>query len=91
MHAALPPKRTESRLRATAYQGCRVAIGRRRVVIDGRGKAHEFFFETDPHPYPLYSPQAKAGSMYINSGTTKLWAKDGFVVADMTKRPAECV
>ena len=46
------------------------AIGRRRVVIDGRGKAHEFFFETDPHPYPLYSPQARAGSMYINSGTT---------------------
>jgi hypothetical protein len=38
-----------------------VAIGRRRVVIDGRGKAHEFFFELIPTPTAYAGPQAKAG------------------------------
>jgi hypothetical protein len=61
VHTALPHKCTQSWLCATRYQGCRVSVEPRRVVIDGRGKAHEFFFETDPTPAPYTGPQAKAG------------------------------
>jgi hypothetical protein len=40
-----------------------------RIVICGRGKAQEFFFETDPDPYPYTAPQAKAG--FVNKKARK--------------------
>jgi hypothetical protein len=45
--------------KVTGKQGLQLAIGN--VVIDGRGKAHEFFFETDPRPYRLCKPSGKGG------------------------------
>jgi hypothetical protein len=38
-----------------------VAVEPLRLVIDGRGKAQDFFFKTDPHLYPYTGPQEKAG------------------------------
>jgi len=60
--ANLPHEYTESWLwgySVSGLQGLRLGIGR--VAIDGRGKAQEFFFETDPTP-TCYTGQAKAGS-----------------------------
>ena len=53
-----PPERIESWLWATGYQGCGVAIRRRRVVVCGGG----MLFRERPRPTPLCRPPSKAAA-----------------------------
>src|SRR5205823_1188341 len=72
-------KRNLSRLQIYTVSG--FAVEPRSIVVCGQVTAG-ILFKTPPLP-PMAGPQTKAAPFY---GTTKLWAKDGFVVADMTKK-----
>ena len=64
--ANLPHEYTESWLwgySVSGLQGLRLGIGR--VAIDGRGKAQEFFFETDPTPSRYTAPRERRAPVII--------------------------